>query len=164
MRCAATPGSRAIASAIDWSGSLPMSSAETDSIIWSLRFLLPTALCNAARKPVTTIASPSGAGSWVGSAVVSSTGAAASSSVGCVVCASAGVAPAKLIASASGLAAAARRQREDVILIDVDPLIHGLAAATTSCRARTPSPDVEEYQRFRQAELVQRLYIRIQPA
>ena len=140
-----------------------MSSAEIDSTISSDRFLVFTAFCRAARKPVTTIASPSAAGSWVGSAVVSVTGAAASSSVGWVVCDEAGVAT-KLNASANGLAAAARRQREDLMIIDVDPLIHGLAAATTSCWARTPSPDVEGYQRFRQAEPVQRLYIRIQPA
>ena len=34
------------------------------------------------------------------------------------------------------------------------PLIHGLAAATTSCWARAPSPDAEGYQRFRRAERV----------
>ena len=54
-RCDVRPGRRAIDSAIDASGSLPMSSAETDSTIWSARFFVLTALCRAARKPVTTI-------------------------------------------------------------------------------------------------------------
>jgi hypothetical protein len=56
FRCAATPGSRAIDSPMLLSGSLPMSSAVTDSTTVSEFFFFAVALRRAARKPVTTIA------------------------------------------------------------------------------------------------------------
>ena len=54
-RCEVRPGRRAIDSAIDASGSLPMSSAEIDSTIWSRVFFSTTAFSRPRRKPVTTI-------------------------------------------------------------------------------------------------------------
>ena len=62
-RCEVRPGRRAIDSAIEASGSLPMSSAEIDSTISSELFFLLTALSSEARKPVTTIAPSSTAAS-----------------------------------------------------------------------------------------------------
>src|SRR5690348_11900955 len=56
LRCAARPGRRAIDSPMPLSGSLPMSSAETDSTTVSEFFFFAVALRSAARKPVTTIA------------------------------------------------------------------------------------------------------------
>src|SRR5438270_12868746 len=63
-RCDVMPGKRAIASPIDASGSLPISSELTDSTIWSDLFFLLIAFCSEARKPVTTMAflSPAGVG------------------------------------------------------------------------------------------------------
>src|SRR3954462_10120085 len=54
-RCEVMPGRRAIASPIEASGSLPMSSELTDSTIWSDLFFLLIAFCSEARKPVTTM-------------------------------------------------------------------------------------------------------------
>jgi hypothetical protein len=119
-------------SAIDASGSFPISSAETDSTISSDRFFVFTAFWRAARNPVTTIAPLSASVSSVWAAAVSVVEAvvAAGSVVGSV-WACAGVA--KLNAIASGLAAAAKRQRKEVLFINVVPLMRSLAAATNSC-------------------------------
>ena len=61
-RCAVTPGRRAIDSAIELSGSLPMSSDDTLSRIWSAVRLVLIALVMEARKPVTTMSDPCVAG------------------------------------------------------------------------------------------------------
>jgi hypothetical protein len=57
-RCDVRPGRRAIDSAIEASGSLPMSSAEIDSMTWSRFFFSATAFSSEAAKPVTMISSP----------------------------------------------------------------------------------------------------------
>src|SRR5215218_5804126 len=87
----------------------------------------------------------------VASSACSSTGrswiaAVAAGSTGSVVCAAAG-AMAKLSASASGLAAAARRQREEILLINVPPDSRPRDRDDFLLGAR-PSPDVEGNRAF----------------
>jgi hypothetical protein len=70
VRWAVTPGRRAIDSAIDWSGSLPMSSAEIASTMESLFFLTEMAASMPRRMPVTVtvempeLVAPVAAASW----------------------------------------------------------------------------------------------------
>jgi hypothetical protein len=121
----AKPGSRAIDSAMLLSGSLPMSSALTDSTTVSEFFFFAVALRNAARKPVTIIVFDvvlvscalaevsEGAAGWAAVAALSAPVTAGS--------ASAAIAGLFAITSASGLTAAANRQREDVFIIDNPP-------------------------------------------
>jgi hypothetical protein len=78
-------------------------------------------------------------------------------------CARAGL-PQSIAASASGLAAATNREREEVITIIV-PLKPAYSAGCNSpVRGKSPSPNGEEYQTFAAAKRLKRLYIRIQRA
>jgi hypothetical protein len=66
-------------------------------------------------------------------------------------------------AIANGLAAATRREREEMLSIDV-PLKPPRKAGTINQGHFRPSPNVERYQSFAAAEAGERLYIRIQDA
>jgi hypothetical protein len=139
-RWAERPGRRAIDSPMPLSGSLPMSSAVTDSTTCAWRFLVFTALCSERRKPVTTIVSlsVSVAGCAAASAVVGWAVAVLSA-----VCALAGVASIAM-PSASGLAAIAKRLVNFVVFILIVP---------SKDRRRTTQTGachmVETYQSFR---------------
>ena len=123
FRCDEMPGRRAMDSPIPLSGSLPISSAVTDSTTVSDVFFLAVALRSAARKPVMTIAFElalvSCALAVAGCAAAAAAVAAASVAVGSALFAIAGVVA---ITNASGLTAAAKRQREDVLIIEPVPL------------------------------------------
>src|SRR5260221_7203101 len=108
------------------SGSLPMSSAVTDSTTVSDDFFFAVALRNAARKPVMMIAFVAAAG-WLAGVAAGCAAAAAAAVAASVVAGSGSAAKAGLVAitSASGLTAAANRQRELVLVIDVFPLDPG---------------------------------------
>ena len=101
-----------------------MSSELIDSTIWSAFFFLLIAFCSEARKPVTTIAffsSEAGlapVSAWAVSCVAAPVTATEAAPV---CCAQAGLA-ASMVATASGLAAATNREREDSFIIDVIPL------------------------------------------
>src|SRR5438067_5798847 len=139
------PGRRAMASPIEASGSLPMSSALTDSTIWSAFFFLLIALCSEALKPVTMMLplawSAVGVGLaelsvavWPGAGCAAVAAEAAPVIVGWAAApsAQAGV-EASTTATAIGLAAATRREREEMLIIII-PLKPAFGAQAPSNR------------------------------
>src|SRR5438445_5940168 len=131
-RIAVRPGRRAVASPVEASGSLPISSALTDSTIWSDFFFLLIAFCSEARKPVTVMVLLGWSACGVGLApwsVVAGCAAVAADAApvtpGCC-CARAGL-ETSTAAIANGLAAATRREREEMLII-IFPLRAGANA------------------------------------
>jgi hypothetical protein len=66
------------------------------------------------------------------------------------------------MASASGLAAATRREREEMLIIII-PLKPAVERRHQASGVQDPSPDDQQYQSFAEAKRLWRLYIRIQP-